>query len=93
MLTKEEVQHIAKLARIQLTEEEICVFQQELTQVLEYFDTIQHADLSGIDSAALMPINIEREDLPKREAPETIEQLIAMAPDTKDGNIKVRSIL
>lgn len=46
MITKQQVEHIAKLARIQLKEKEIGKFRKELSSILDYFDLLKKADTS-----------------------------------------------
>jgi len=94
MITKEEVQHIAKLARIELSDTEVEKFQKELGDVLQYFEI-----LGELDTATVRPMthsvaveNIKRQDAtePNLDGAKT---LLEMAPDTKDGFLKVKSIL
>ena len=49
MIKKQEVQHIAKLARLGLTEVEIKKFQKELSSILDYFATLKEVDVLGIE--------------------------------------------
>lgn len=95
MIAKEEVQHIAKLARIQLSEKETERFQHDLSQILDYFDILNELDVSGVapmtHSANLK--NVARQDRPKKERPEVVDKLLRMAPDSKQGFLKVKSIL
>ncbi len=94
MISKEEVKHIAKLARLGLTEKEIERFQKELSSVLDYFEKIKKADVSKVEAAS-HPFKIEnvvREDRTKGKKTEN-KKLIEMAPETKEGYLKVKSIL
>jgi len=94
MLTKEEVQHIAKLARIELSAEEIEKFQKDLSEILEYFDTLKSAETSGVEPMThSIPLqNVMREDLPQKQSSEVIQKLIEMAPETERGFIKVKQV-
>ena len=47
-LTKDEVRHISKLARLNLTDEEVERFTKELSSILEYVDQLQEVDTEGI---------------------------------------------
>ena len=49
MITKEEVKHIAKLARLGLTEEEITKFQRELSKILDYIEKLKEVDISKVE--------------------------------------------
>src|SRR5437660_249212 len=48
-LTREEVLHVAKLARIGLTEEDVVKFQGQLSQILEHFDVLNQVDTEGVE--------------------------------------------
>lgn len=47
MITKEEVKHIAELARLGLSGKEVEKFQEELSSILDYFKKLQKLDVSG----------------------------------------------
>ncbi len=51
-LTKDEVRHIAKLARLNLSEEEVEKFTKELSSILDYVDQLQEVDTEGVVSTA-----------------------------------------
>ncbi len=59
-----DVNYIAKLARLRLSEDEARVFQEQLGHVLEYADKLREVDVSGVEPAAhAVPIeNVFRED-------------------------------
>ncbi len=52
MLTHEQVLHIAKLARLRLTEQEAATMQRELSAILEYVDTLKEAKTEGVPPTA-----------------------------------------
>ena len=62
--THVDVAHVAKLARLSLTEEETKLFESQLARVLEYADKLRQPDTSNIEVAAhVIPVfNIFRED-------------------------------
>lgn len=93
MLSKEEVKHIAKLARLGLTEKEIGKFQKELSSILDYIEKLKKVDISkvGPTSHPLLIKNVMRQD---KEEPKTInEKLLKLAPEIKGKHFKVKSIL
>ncbi|MBI2644070.1 MAG: Asp-tRNA(Asn)/Glu-tRNA(Gln) amidotransferase subunit GatC [Candidatus Wildermuthbacteria bacterium] len=94
MISKEEVQHIAKLARIELSEEEIQKFQEELSSILDYFATLNAIDVSGIEpmTHSIVTKQTTRQDLVCKTDAATIQKLIDSAPETKDGFIRVKAI-
>jgi len=63
-LTKEEVKHIAKLAKLKLTEEEVEKFQQQLSEVLEYMKVLNEVETGGVEPTAQVTglENVFRED-------------------------------
>jgi len=95
MLTKKEVEHISKLARLSLSNSEIERFQKELSSILDYIEKLKEVDIPNIEPTS-HPIkirNVVREDeIAKREVLKN-EKLLALAPETKDGYLKVKSIL
>ncbi|MFH1181103.1 MAG: Asp-tRNA(Asn)/Glu-tRNA(Gln) amidotransferase subunit GatC [bacterium] len=64
MLSKQEVQHIAKLARLGLTEKEIEKFQKDLSQILNYVEKLKEVDVEEIEptSHSVVVENITRKD-------------------------------
>ena len=75
-----DVAHVAKLARLNLTEEETKLFQAQLGRVLEYAEKLREPDTSQVEPAAhAVPIfNIFREDEPR--AALTAEEALSNAP-------------
>ena len=51
-LTKDQVKHIAKLARLELTESELEKFPKELTSILQYIDMLKEVDTTGVEPTA-----------------------------------------
>jgi aspartyl-tRNA(Asn)/glutamyl-tRNA(Gln) amidotransferase subunit C len=92
MLSKEEGEKVAKLARLGLTEKEIGKFQKELSGILNYIEKLKEADVSGVEPAlhAIQIGNVKRKDRAYKKTP--AEKLIELAPDRKDGFLKVKSV-
>lgn len=94
MLTAEEVQHIAALARIGLKEEEAARYQKELSSVLDFFRELEMVDtdvLGSSDDNAGMHSNARQdrqEDFPVSDR----EGLLKNVPEIKDGFVKVKSV-
>ena len=93
MLSLEEVEKVALLARIELRDGEIEKFQKDLSSVLEYVDELKQVDTEGLEivSSVTGLENVQRADEPKQS--ENREAIIKNAPATKDGYYKVKSIL
>lgn len=92
MLSKEEVEHIAKLARLGLVEDEIAKFQKELSEILDYFEKLKEADISEVqpESHAVRLENIERKDEVKSKT--SGKKLLDLSPEDQDGFLKVKSV-
>ena len=91
-LTIEDVEYIAELARLQLTEDEKRIFQIQLTEILEYASSLQKVETANIaPTARVSPTEIIlRLDEPRPGL--TPEQLISNAPKTKDAQFCVPSV-
>jgi len=91
MISKKEVQHIAKLARLGITGKEEEKFQKELSSILDYMEKLKKVNVSKIEptSHPLFIKNITRKD----EVDSKKEELLSLAPAMEKGYIKVRSIL
>ena len=97
MISKQEVQHIAKLARLGLTPSEIKKFQVELSSILDYIGKLKKidAELLGLPpvSHLLEVENIMREDQESAKSEAQSVKLLELAPRIKKGHLKVKSIL
>ena len=80
-----DVAYVAKLARINLTEAEAKVFQQQLDDVLHYVEKLRQADISDVEPAAhALPVfNVFREDAAREWF--TAEQPLSNAPRKANG--------
>ncbi len=93
MIDRETVKNVAKLARLGMSEEEITVFGDQLSVILQNIAILQEADVSGVSptSHASRLTNVMREDIPQPSyAPEL---LLANAPAQEDNCLKVRAVL
>jgi len=88
-LTREEVIHIAQLARLELSEEEIARYREQLSDVLDYVARLQGLDTRDIPPTAsvLPPRTVLREDEPRPGLPR--EEVLANAAETEAGQFKV----
>lgn len=91
MISKKEVEYIANLSRLGLTEKEIKKFQKELSVILDYIEKLKEANTKNIipTSHPFLNENIVREDKVKKNAS---EKLLELAPEKKKRHIKVESI-
>jgi aspartyl-tRNA(Asn)/glutamyl-tRNA(Gln) amidotransferase subunit C len=88
-----DVAHVAKLARLNLTEEETILFQAQLGRVLEYAEKLREPNTSHVEAAAhAIPIfNIFREDEPR--AGVTAEEALGNAPRQANGLFIVTKVV
>ena len=95
MISKKEVEHIARLARLGLSQKEIEKFQKELSKILDYPAKLEEVDISKVEptSHSVLVENVMRQDEPKPQSPESREDLIKAAPKEQKGHIKVKPIL
>ena len=94
-LTREEVAHIAELAKLALTDQELDTLARQLSDILDYAARLNELDTSAIaPTASVIPNqNVMR---PDRLTPSlTRAQVLANAPDTDEARefIRVRAIL
>ncbi|KPK46728.1 MAG: glutamyl-tRNA amidotransferase [Dehalococcoidia bacterium SM23_28_2] len=92
-ITREEVQHVAMLFRMSLSEEEIAKFQQQLSQIIDYFQILQELDTEGVPptSNPLALENVMRDDEPRPSFP--TEDILANAPRSERDFFRVRAVL
>jgi len=92
-LTREQVIHIAELARLALTDKEIALYQEQLSSVLEYAERLQALDTSDIPpTATVLPVhNVMRVDEPHPSMGR--DEILGNAPDTQDGCFRVQAVL
>lgn len=94
-MTKEEIQHLAKLARIELTNAEIEKFTTEMSAILEYVSAV--TDIVGDDALTAPQVgakyNVFRKDEVTNEADEYTAALLAEMPQTQGRYMVVKKIL
>jgi aspartyl-tRNA(Asn)/glutamyl-tRNA(Gln) amidotransferase subunit C len=93
-LTKEEVEHIAKLARLGISEEEKEKFRDQLSSILEYVEQLKEVDTDEISPTAQVTglENVMAADVISDCDEETMKKLVASAPMHDDNYIKVRGV-
>ena len=92
-LTREQVAHIAELARLSLTDQEVALYQEQLSAVLEYAGRLQDLDTEAIPpTATVLPVrNVMRAD--ESRPAMAREDILANAPETQDGCFRVQAVL
>lgn len=93
VLSREEVLHVARLARLQLREDEVDLFTRQLNEILAYVAKLQEVDTQGVPpmAHAFTAVNVFREDevvpgLPREEA-------LSNAPAREEGGFVVPRVI
>ena len=94
-LSKDQVEHVAKLARLGLTEKEKEKFRKELSAILGFVENLNELDTSGVEPTAHITglENVMREDESRITNHESREKIMKLAPQRKDGYVKVKAVL
>ena len=92
-LSREEVIHIAALARMGLSEAEIEKAREQLANILENFEVLKEIDTANVPPTAqsISLQNVMRDDVPRESLP--VEDVLANAPDREDDLFKLRPVL
>ncbi len=92
-ITKDEVMHVANLARLDIDEASIDKFAGQIGTILEYVDVLNRVDTQGVTptSHAISLTNVFREDREQK----TLERdkALANAPQKEDGNFVVPKVI
>jgi aspartyl-tRNA(Asn)/glutamyl-tRNA(Gln) amidotransferase subunit C len=91
MIDRDQVLHVAKLARLKVTDDELDRMAEELSKILEHVETMNELDLEGVEptSHVVDLTNVLREDVPRPGLPR--EKALEQAPDAADGGFRVPS--
>ncbi|OGF21074.1 hypothetical protein A2316_02970 [Candidatus Falkowbacteria bacterium RIFOXYB2_FULL_38_15] len=93
-LTKEEISHIANLARLELSEKEAGKFSEQISSILGYVKKLQEVDLSKVEPTFSVAeiSNVLRDDKVEACDKKTMEDLIKITPENENGLVKVRAV-
>jgi len=92
-LTREEVLHIAQLARVGLSEEDVATFQEQLSEILDHFETLKALDTEGVEPTS-HPLSLESVMRPDEVRPSLPrEEVLANAPLADADAFRVRAVL
>ncbi len=91
-LTLDEVRHVARLARLRLTEAELVEMQQQLSSILDHVDALQAVDVTGVPPTAQVTdvVNVVRPDEVRPSLP--VEEALAGAPHREGDFFKVKPV-
>jgi aspartyl-tRNA(Asn)/glutamyl-tRNA(Gln) amidotransferase subunit C len=91
MIDRDQVLHVARLARLRLSEDEVETMTGELSGILEHVDRIGNLDLEGVEptSHVVALENVLRPDVPRPSLPQDVA--LASAPEPLNGAFRVPS--
>ncbi len=92
-ITRADVEHVAHLARLHLTDDEIDRMQTQLSNILEAIETLRDVDTShvGPTASVIQLENVMRDDVVRPSLP--LDQVLLNAPDQEDGYLRVNAVL
>lgn len=92
MITKQQVEHVAKLARLSLTEEEKELYTKQLSKILDYVDHLNEVNTENIEpmTQPIPTVNVMREDIVKKQYER--DQMLKNAPHEEYGFFRVPKI-
>jgi aspartyl-tRNA(Asn)/glutamyl-tRNA(Gln) amidotransferase subunit C len=91
MIDREQVLHVARLARLRLSDDDVERMSSELSSILDHIEKISELDLDGVEptSHVVEVENVLRADEPRESWPR--ERILELAPDAAEGGFRVPS--
>ncbi|KGE20937.1 Asp-tRNA(Asn)/Glu-tRNA(Gln) amidotransferase subunit GatC [Paenibacillus wynnii] len=92
-ITVKDVQHVAKLARLQLSPEEEATFTEQMNAILQYAEKLNELDTENVKPTThvLQVSNVMRDDVIKESLSQ--DEVLLNAPDHEEGHFKVPAVL
>ncbi len=92
-LSAEDVRAIADLARLELSDDDVALYQRQLSAILDYFQKLEELDTAQIDpTSSVLPLtNVMRADAAGEAL--AVDEAIANAPDSDGEQFRVRAVL
>ncbi len=93
-LSRDDVLKLARLARLSLSEDEIQEFRAQISEILQYIEVLQKADVAGLQPTAQVTglVNVMRDDT-VADYGVSPEDLLRSVPHKQDGQIKVKRMI
>lgn len=93
-VTRDDVLHLAQLSSLQLSEEEVTALQADISNILEHVTQLSELDTTGVEPTYQVTDlqNVMRDDVVQPHQASR-EQLLELAPDQRDNQIKVPKVL
>jgi len=95
MITREEVTHVARLARIELGPEEEQEFEKDLSAILTFIEELNQVDTENIEplaGGALMENNMRSDAKADSDLESESDLLLKLAPETKERYVRVKAV-
>lgn len=93
MIEKKDIENLAKLSRIELSDKEASSLTKDIENILGYVDQLKEVSVDLKDKKVGENRNVLREDENPHESEEFTRDILKEAPNTEDGYIKVKNIL
>ena len=92
-LSEKDVQYVAKLARLEVTDQEVAKYTQQLDNILEYVQQLNKLDTTNVEPLAhvLDLKNVTREDKPAPSL--TQQEVLSNGPEVQSGHFRVPKIM
>lgn len=92
-ISEDQVKHVAHLARLAISEDEVVMFTSQLDAIISFAEKLNELDTEDVQptSHVLYMKNVMREDVAKEGLP--VDEVLKNAPDHKNGQIRVPSII
>lgn len=92
-ITKEQVEHVAKLSRLELSEKELEKYTREFSEILGYVEKLNSVDTKDVEAINQISglENISRDDSIQKSL--SVEEILSNAPEKQDGFFKVKKVL
>lgn len=92
-LSREEVLHVARLARVGVSDADVDQLTDQLTHILDYFDILNEVDVSAVPPTAQVGglTNVMRDDETLPSCPP--EDILANAPRSEDGFFRIKAVM
>ena len=93
MISRQDVEHVARLSRLALSDAELERMREQLSGILAYIDTLRALDTAGVEPTAhpIPMVNVLRPDVPRPGI--SRDEVLAAAPAVEDGRFRVPRIL
>jgi aspartyl-tRNA(Asn)/glutamyl-tRNA(Gln) amidotransferase subunit C len=93
-LSRDDVLKLARLARLEVTDEEVETYRRELSSILQYVEQIQNTDVTGLQPTSQVTglTNVMRDDSVV-DYGVTPDDLLRIAPKTKDRQVKMKRMI